>query len=528
MLILGRLVALEGMYCIYLRKSREDKELEKYNNTDTLDRHRKTLLEFAKHHNIEVGHIYEEIVSGETIAERKEMQKLLKDVENHKWSGVLVMEIERLARGDTADQGVVAKTFKYSSTKIITPMKTYNPNDEYDEEYFEFGLFMSRREYKTINRRLQRGRVSSVNEGKYVASIPPFGYKRKKLENGKGYTLEPDEEESKTVMQIFNLFAYQELPINSIAKTLDYIGLKPRNSYCWNISSIREILNNPVYIGKIRWNSRKQVITTNNGVQVKHRPRNKDSIIIDGLHPAIIDYSTWEIAQSKRKYNTPPVIHNNVIQNPLSGLVYCQKCKRAMKRRPYTSSLKEPTLICDNLQCDNISSKLCIVEDRIVEALKIWLKNYYIDYNNVTKFEKSSKIITDKEILSQLENKLSKERAKQNRIFDLFEEGVYNKDEFNKRLDNSKNNIGQTKERIKRLKDQIRLYTDNSIKKEDALPNLKNIMDIYYKLRTNQEKNTFLKTVIEKVTYLKTEKSIGKKSNPTKFEINIYPKLPNV
>ena len=148
------------MYCIYLRKSREDKELEKYNNTDTLDRHRKTLLEFAKYHNIEVGHIYEEIVSGETIAERKEMQKLLKDVENHKWSGVLVMEIERLARGDTADQGVVAKTFKYSSTKIITPMKTYNPNDEYDEEYFEFGLFMSRREYKTINRRLQSTTLS--------------------------------------------------------------------------------------------------------------------------------------------------------------------------------------------------------------------------------------------------------------------------------------------------------------------------------------------------------------------------------
>ena len=132
-------------YCIYLRKSREDRELEKYDNIDTLDRHRKTLLEYANKHNLKIGHIYEEVVSGETISERKEMQNLIRDVEAHMWTGVLVMEVERLSRGDTSDQGIVSKAFKYSSTKIITPLKTYDPNNEYDEEYFEFGLFMSRR-----------------------------------------------------------------------------------------------------------------------------------------------------------------------------------------------------------------------------------------------------------------------------------------------------------------------------------------------------------------------------------------------
>ena len=55
-------------YCIYLRKSREDRELEKYDNIDTLDRHRKTLLEYANKHNLKIGHIYEEVVSGETIS----------------------------------------------------------------------------------------------------------------------------------------------------------------------------------------------------------------------------------------------------------------------------------------------------------------------------------------------------------------------------------------------------------------------------------------------------------------------------
>ncbi len=43
-------------------------------------------------------------MSGETIAARPVMQQLLNEIEQNVWSGVLVMEIERLARGDTIDQ----------------------------------------------------------------------------------------------------------------------------------------------------------------------------------------------------------------------------------------------------------------------------------------------------------------------------------------------------------------------------------------------------------------------------------------
>ena len=189
-------------YAIYLRKSREDRELEKYDGIDTLYRHRKALEEYANIHGLYIEHIYQEVVTGETIEDRPQMKLLLKDVEANKWAGVLVMEVQRLARGDTEDQGIVAKTFKYSNTKIITPSKIYNPNNDEDEEYFEFGLFMSRREYKAITKRQQRGRIASVYEGKYVGSIAPFGYKRKKLENSKGYTLEPNIEEAEIVKEI--------------------------------------------------------------------------------------------------------------------------------------------------------------------------------------------------------------------------------------------------------------------------------------------------------------------------------------
>lgn len=161
-------------YAIYLRKSRADTEAEARGEGETLARHEKILLDLAEKMKIKIGKIYKEIVSGETIDARPEVQKLLSDVKKGLWKGVLVVEVERLARGETIDQGIVSKAFKISNTKIVTPMKTYDPNDEFDEEYFEFGLFMSRREYNTIKRRLRRGVLASVQEGKTVASAAPY------------------------------------------------------------------------------------------------------------------------------------------------------------------------------------------------------------------------------------------------------------------------------------------------------------------------------------------------------------------
>ena len=128
-------------YCAYLRKSRKDRELEAQGQGETLARHEKMLKDLAEKRNIKISKFYREVVSGESIATRPVMQELLADVEKGLWTGVLVVEVERLARGDTMDQGLVSQTFKYSNTKIITPLKIYDPNNDFDEQYFEFGLF---------------------------------------------------------------------------------------------------------------------------------------------------------------------------------------------------------------------------------------------------------------------------------------------------------------------------------------------------------------------------------------------------
>ena len=128
-------ITAAGSYCMYLRRSRADIEEEQRGAGNTLARHYARLTELAERLGISIPQsaVYREIVSGDTIAERPQMKRLLADVEAGKWTGVLVTEMSRLARGDTVDQGIVANTFLYSNTLIITPQKTYDLRDQSDE-----------------------------------------------------------------------------------------------------------------------------------------------------------------------------------------------------------------------------------------------------------------------------------------------------------------------------------------------------------------------------------------------------------
>ena len=515
---------VDAKYALYLRKSRADIEAETRGEGETLARHEKMLIELARRYNFSIGKIYREIVSGESIESRPVVQELLRDVECGRWKGVLVVEVERLARGDTMDQGRVAKSFKFSNTKIITPIKVYNPNDEFDEEYFEFGLFMSRREYKVINRRLQRGRVSSIKEGKYVGSIAPFGYDRIKLKNDKGYTLIKNDE-APIVEKIFNLYAYNEIAINQVARQLNAAGEKPRKANEWSISAIKDILSNPVYISKIKWDARKTIKEYKNGKIVKTRPRNEKYILCNGLHEAIIDMKTWEIVQEKRSKHIPAVTHNNTICNPLVGIVICAKCGKRMQRRPYKARGWDDTLLCQNIHCDNISSKLYIVEEKIISSLKEWLKDYTIDYGDYLNEIKSKNKTILEDNVKNLNKELEIQNKKLSNVHDYFEEGTYSREMFLERCQLISATITNIKTNIEEFEKQIELENKKQEGKKAIVPKIQNVLDLYYNLESPQEKNMLLKTVVKRVEYLKTERTIKKDSDPTDFQLDIYPNI---
>lgn len=523
-------------YCIYLRKSRADVEIENATAEDVLERHEKILMELAHRQNLNIVKIHREVVSGETIVSRPKMQALLSEVEQGLWTGVLVMEVERLARGDTVDQGIVAQTFKYSDTKIITPAKTYDPNNEYDEEYFEFGLFMSRREYKTINRRLQRGRLSSVNDGKYVGNRPPYGYDRLKLEHEKGYTLVPNETEAPIVHLIFDWYtkgvpdddsgAYTRLGIQRIARKLNEMHITPKRGKDWSPGSIRDILINPVYIGKIRWNWRPQHKKMTSGKITIERPRSDidDCIIVDGLHPPIISDDLFQQAQEVISKN--PLTRTNcrnIVKNPLAGLVVCGKCGRKMLRRSYTSGYAD-TLMCQATTCDNISSSLSLVEMKILDALRDWIDELKPIFEKQNSATQKNAVNVKKKALDKMKAELAKFQKQMDNIHDLLEQGVYDVNTFLDRSRSLSDRIEQVKSGISEMEMEISLDESREISRREIIPKVEHLLDIYNSLPTPKAKNDILKTVLDKVVYTK-DKNGRWHNDPADFKIALYPKI---
>lgn len=198
------------MLIIYLRKSRKDMDYYKDESIEkTLQRHEKELQEFIVNvfgKPIPEHNIYREVVSGDTIEDRPVMQKVLSLIEDPHYKGVVCIETERLARGNTMDQGIIAQTFQYTETKIITPFKIYNLDNEDDLSYFEDGLYQARKYLTYTKRILNRGRVRSVKEGKYIGSVLPYGFNKIKLPNEKGYMLVENESEAKIIRLQADLF----------------------------------------------------------------------------------------------------------------------------------------------------------------------------------------------------------------------------------------------------------------------------------------------------------------------------------
>lgn len=526
----------DGRYCIYLRKSRADRDAELYNQSkeDVLRRHRDILFATSKNLGIHIQKIYEEVVSGDTIAARPEIQKLLREIESGIWDGVLVVEVERLARGDTKDQGIIADTFKYSDTLIITPQKIYDPNSEFDEEYFEFGLFMSRREYKTINRRLNRGRLKSAQEGKWIASEPPYGYKKVKLKGEKGYTIEFLEEEIDVARMILTWHrvgelqedgTYKRLGTDTIALRLDSMGIKPRKSDKWSRATIRDIITNPAYAGLIRWGYKKEEKNMVNGILTTNRRRSKDYYLYDGIHSGIITkeqyYENQKILSNNNK--NASVNHNNILKNPLSGIVYCAKCGKLTTRLGENSKNKYATLKCPNRYCDNVSSPIVLVEEKIILSMKHWLENYELDCND--SFE-TNELMLKESVICNLKKEKATLEGQLEKIYNFLEQGIYSPETFVQRNKTLTDQLQSINQNIASLQEEYEREINTQYEYEELIPKMRNIIEIYSTIEDVQIKNDLLKSVLEKVTYKKTERNTRGNAMNANFEITIFPKLP--
>jgi hypothetical protein len=502
---------MSDIYLLYLRKSRQDDPNETIE--EVLSKHETMLQEYMKREygfTIPEKDIYREVCSGESIEERTEIKKVLARIEDNAVKGVVVIEPQRLSRGDLIDCGKLIQDFRYTKTLIVTPMITYDLENKMERKFFQDELLRGRDYLEYTKEILFRGRVASCKRGNFVGNCPPYGYNRVKV--GKDWTLEPNEN-AIYVKMIFDWYINENLSIGKIVSRLNEMGVPTQHGKLWESSVIRGILVNIHYTGKVFFATTKETIVIEDGERKKKTvPQSKDqSIIVDGKHPAIIDEETFNKVSARRALNAPRLKSGYGLANPYAGLIFCSKCGRAMRLRLQKNS--EGRVLCNTNPACFKSATMSDITKAIIATLEYAeLPNLEAKLNN----NEGDSAAIQRNLLISLQKQLAELRTQEEKQYDLLEKGIYSEELFDRRNTALQEKMEAIKRQIQEAKNNIPKEIDYGKKIMDLKRAIEGLKD---ESVPPIEKNKLLKAIIKRIEYFNDSKRYDFGSNNIKLDV---------
>lgn len=525
----------------YNRKSRSDDPL--LSVEEVIENHDRILEEYAVEHlggPIPEENSFKEVESSETIDERPEMVRLLKAIENPAIKAVLVVEVQRLSRGDLEDAGRIIRIFRYTNTLVITPTKTYDLRDEYDRDAFERELKRGNEYLEYFKKIQKRGKLSSVKRGNYVGSVAPYGFTRIKVKDGKKecFTLQEKKDEADVVRMVFNWYCNENIGVTAICRRLESMNIKTKTG-CdkWKPSIIFAMLENVHYVGCVRWNWRKTIKIIKDQEIRKLRPKAKvdEYLIFEGKHDGIVSEELFNRAQEIRgtRHRTKT---DTTLKNPLSGLMYC-KCGAKIGYNTYVKNGVEyapPKLVCNNqVHCKSGSADFHEVMEYICKSLEDCIADFEMRIDN----EQDDSIKLHKNLIANLEKKLEDLEARElsqwkaqsdpdpaNRmpahIFkQLNEELLHEKEEIKQALCKAYESVPQPvdyQEMVMKFTDALKALRDPNISAGVKNQYLKDIIE-----RIDYERPPVVRITKENAAKYNTSTSKGMKFHNEPYQIKI-------
>lgn len=497
---------------MYLRKSRSDNPDESVG--EVLAKHETILQEFAVREYgapIPEEDIYREVVSGESIEERVEIQKVLREIEHPDVAAVIVVEPQRLSRGDLEDCGRLISILQYSNTLVITPTMTYDLSNKMERRFFQDELLRGRDYLEYIKEILTRGRIAAVKRGCFVAPIAPFGYDRVKI--GKDWTLSMNGD-ADLVRTIFSMYVDDGMTPRGIAVRLNRDGVPSPNGRVWGRDAIYTILRNVHYTGKVRWNKIRETSVIEDGERVKKHLRQpaEDIIIAEGKHPAIIPQDVFDAAQERiAAVYAPRAKSNTVLVNPLAGVLRCACCGNVMsymqvhRQQPRYNCRLRPSCCRSILYSEMIAAVLNALKSGELPALKM-------------KAESGSAVSAKAQAaaLDKLTRQMEDLRAQEERQYDLLETGKYTQELFDRRNASLREKMDALSEKIKEVRNSIPTnidYAERLASLEAAIAALES------DTVPVAEKNRLVRSVISSIYY--SAPPPGTKQNDFSLSINL-------
>lgn len=482
------------IWILYLRKSRQDDPNETVE--EVLAKHEMQLQEWAERelgHRIPEEYIYREIVSGERISDRKELQKVLRAIESDEVAGIICKDAPRLSRGDLLDCGTLMTTLQFTSTLVATPMMVYNIEDKMERRFFQDELLRGSSYLDYVKEVLATGReIAVTKKGAYIGAIPPYGYKKAKI--GKLCTLEPHETEADVVRMIYDLYLNHDMGFHAIGRKLDSMGIKPRTGGNWRDTTIRQMVSNHHYDGKVVYGKRKTKTVIEDGKQVRKRKRLVDDsqfTVVDGAHPALVDHETFVKANAKR-VNNPRIIKDLKLSNPLAGVLYCAKCGHALTKVNHTHADERYACTYNVPQCmksikmkEVIQAVVTALEEAELPKLKAKLDS-----------GQGNSAAIQQKILDGLMKQMAEYKEQEETQYELLETKKYTPELFEKRNAALREKMKQCEIQIdetRRTMPKPVDYAERIIALEDAIKALKD------DTLSAEEQNKILKRIVEKI-----------------------------
>jgi hypothetical protein len=274
-----------------------------------------------------------------------------------------------------------------------------------------------------------------------------------------------------------------------IAKQLNEIGITTKAGNPFSNRMVKYILTNPVYIGKMRWNTSGKATATSMYIPTE------DTIITDGGHEPIIDADIFSrVQQNIEKVSKMYPKHSR--QAPadymLKGLVRCSNCGATL------------TMSNGGLQCYRYMHSQCNVShyislSSINSSVINSIQNSLLNRNFNVKFDNNQPIKQNTELIMKL---IEKERLKLEKVAIAYQNGIDTLEEYKLNKSRITNSIKELEERLNNETMPKAICAESYCKKVES------VLCIINSNISESDKNTCLRTIIKKIIYNKKTGSL--------------------
>ena len=323
---------------IYIRLSQEDKDKKYESDSESVINQKELLRGYVKNNNFNLVKEYVDDGYSGTDFERPGFQRMLEDINNKKINCVIVKDLSRLGRDHVMTGYYIETFFPENNIRFISILESYDSfKNQASNDSSTFIIACNDYYSKQNSIKIRNVLNEKRKNGKFVGSLPCFGYMRDPLDKGH---LVPNPETAPIVKNIFKWRADGIGP-TEIANRLNKANVITPSGYKktnyssrlidrdnWNISTVKKILCNRIYTGDLVQHTQTKV---NYKSKKKITLDEKLWIIVENTHEALVDKETFEYVNNLRKRNTRNYeIKTNREKRLLEGKLFCKECKNRL------------------------------------------------------------------------------------------------------------------------------------------------------------------------------------------------------